>query len=276
MEKKYKIIASDMDGTLLRNNKTISLETIQVLEKLDKEGVIFVPSTGRAHPELPEPILNLPFLKYGLCVNGGGVFDYKKEEYLFEVNIDYQTGIALLEFLKAYPVHPSLVIHGKRFLPCEKDGQKDSYIQKIAPKYILDLSTGVMDLIDFLKENKQGIQKFLLYPEKADQRDELIEIFSKEFPMLNICSSGPVFIEVNAQGVDKGKGLKFLCDYLGISLEDVIAFGDASNDIQLLQTAGHAVVMENGTEETKVYADEIAPSNEEDGLRKVLERIYRL
>lgn len=272
----YKLIASDLDGTLLRTDKTISQETIDTLVKLDKKGILFAPSTGRTHLELPEPIAKLPFLKYGLCVNGGEIYDYQKDCCVYELNISNEEAIAVLEYAKQLPIVPSMVIHGKRYMPCDDKGNIDAYIQSIAVKSILAISIGIPNLIEFLKENKEGVQKFLMYPRNAQQKEEMIQALSKQFPNLSICSSGPLYIEVNANGVDKGKGLQKLCEYIGIETKDVIAFGDASNDIALLKEAGLAVVMENGTEETKKYAHRLAKTNDEDGLRKVLEEIYSL
>lgn len=270
----YKLVATDLDGTLLRSDKTISKETIDTLIELDKKGIIFVPSTGRTHKELPEPIANLPFLHYGLCVNGGEIYDYKEDKCIYEVNISNEKAIEVLDYIKNLPIYPSLVIHGARYLQADENGEVIPYIKKVAVPSILAISTGIYDLKEFVKESKEGVQKFLLYPQDSSMTLELVEHLSEHFEDLSICTSGPLYIEVNAKGVDKGNGLKALCNHLNISTQEVIAFGDASNDLALLDEAGWAVVMENGTEETKKHASEIAPCNDEDGLRKILEKYF--
>lgn len=270
----YKLVASDLDGTLLRSDKTISQETIDKLVELDQKGILFVPSTGRTHRELPEPIAKLPFLHYGLCVNGGEIYDYKENKCVYEVNISNEKAIEVLDYVKTLPMYPSLVIHGDRFLPADENGEVIPYIKKIAVPSILAISTGIYDLKKYVMERKEGVQKFLLYPTDSSQTNDLVEQLSKHFPDLSICTSGPLYIEVNAKGVDKGNGIRALCKHIGISTEEVIAFGDASNDIELLDAVGHAVVMENGTDETKAHADEIAPKNDEDGLKQILIKYF--
>lgn len=272
----YKLIASDLDGTLLRSDKTISKDTIETLIKLNEKGIIFVPSTGRTHKELPEPILELPFLRYGLCVNGGGLYDYQEKDYFYEATISAQLALEVLDFIENLPIHASFVMKGKRYLQANPDGEVIDFIKKVAVPSILKMSYGCSDIKKFIQENNQGIQKFLLYSTNPEKTEEYIDILTNEFPNLSICSSGPLYIEVNAKGVNKGDGLRRLCQHLHIDIQDTIAFGDAANDIDLLDAAGLAVVMENGTNEAKAHANIITKTNDEDGLRLVLEKIYSL
>ena len=75
----YRVVAADLDGTLLRSDKTVSEETIGELRRITEKGVFFIPSTGRTHRELPEALRKLPFLRYALCCNGGAVYDYLEQ-----------------------------------------------------------------------------------------------------------------------------------------------------------------------------------------------------
>ncbi len=272
----YKLIASDLDGTLLRSDKTISQETIDTLYQLNAKGILFVPSTGRTHKELPKDILNLPFLHYGLCVNGGGIFDYKKNEYIYEKTIDKQTALDILNFSKTLEVYPSFVMKGNRYICANKENQILDDIKKIAVPSIIQTSYGCHDMETFIQESKQDVQKFLFYSKDESLTKDIVLKFSNAFPNLSICCSGPLYIEVNAASINKGNALQILCQHLQIDLQDTIAFGDASNDIDLLKRAGCAVAMSNGTEEVKQYADIIADRNDHDGLKKILQSIYHI
>lgn len=270
----YKLIASDLDGTLLRSDKTISKKTIQILTQLSNKGVLFVPSTGRTHKELPAELLELPFLHYGLCVNGGGIYDYKKNEYVYEETIDTSLALEILDYADKLDVYSSFVIRGNRYLPTNKNGDIIDYIKSVAVPSILKQSHRCNDMKTFIQQSKYGVQKFLFYSKDASKTQELCDILTKQFQDLSVCMSGPLYIEINAKSVNKGNGLNFLCKYIGIPIEDTIAFGDASNDLDLLKSAGYAVAMENGTSDIKKYADEIADTCDHDGLRKVLEKLY--
>ncbi len=121
----------------------------------------------------------------------------------------------------------------------------------------------------------QDAQKLLLYPGEDADRDEIMNALRSSFPQLEITSSGPKYVEVNIKGVDKGKALKVFCRLMEIPIEESIAFGDAENDISMLEAAGKAIVMENGTPEAKKHADVICASNNDDGVRKMAEELWK-
>ena len=268
----YKIIAADLDGTLLRNDKSISPFTFAELERINSLGVIFLPSTGRTHVEIPKPIRDLPFLNYGLCVNGGAIYDYKEEKYIFQNTIPMETAIEVYRFLKDYPVCPSCVINGKRFVQSDENGKISDYILGVMAKGIQFNCTGTYDIESKIKEINNDVQKMLIYPLDPKYRDEVMNALKEKFPQLQISTSGPSFIEVNAYGIDKGVALQRFCELKDVDIKDTMVFGDAENDISMLKAGGYAVVMENGTPPTIAVADEICPSNEDDGVALTLKK----
>lgn len=271
----YQLVACDLDGTLLRNDKTISQETLALLTKLHQDfSVIFLPSTGRSHKELPKAITSLPFVRYALTVNGGVIYDYQQQCYIYQKAIEQSLAIEVLRYVKPLPLHPSLVIAGSRYMNGDESGQIDPYIQKVAAKGVLPNATGYPDLIAAIQNQPHPVQKMLFYPDSAQDKELIITDLRQHFPQLSISSSGPFFIEINAKGIDKGVALQILCDHLQVDIAHTIAFGDAENDIPLLQQAGLAVVMANGTEPTKAVADRIAPDNQHDGVRIILEQLF--
>ena len=270
----YRVLACDLDGTLLRDDKTISEETIEALESISKKGVIFLPSTGRTHKELPPALKDLSFVHYALCCNGGSVFNYLENRYIYEDTIPYDLALEVLEYAKTLPVYETVVVNGDRIAKGDENGEVCDYIKKVAVKGILKNFTPAYDVEKAFAERHQDAQKLLLYLAENADRDQTIEDLRARFPQLLISSSGPLFIEVNIKGVDKGKALKRFCELMNIPIEESIAFGDAENDISMLMAAGMAIVMENGTPETRKYADLICPSNNDDGVRKVIEELW--
>ena len=89
----YRLLAMDLDGTLLRSDKTISQQTVDILTSLAEQGVYFVPCTGRTHIELPKLIRDLPFLNYAITTNGGGIYDFINKKYICSFGIDNETAI---------------------------------------------------------------------------------------------------------------------------------------------------------------------------------------
>ncbi|MBQ6654872.1 MAG: HAD family phosphatase [Erysipelotrichaceae bacterium] len=271
----YRVLACDLDGTLLRDDKTISEETKEALRKITEKGVIFLPSTGRTHRELPTILRDLPFLQYALCCNGGSVYDYRKDCYIYEDAIPHDLALEVLQFVKTLPVYETVVVNGARIVKGDENDEICDYIRQVAVKGLLFNFTGAHDVKAAFAKTEMDAQKFLLYLAEGADRDQVMSQLSEQFPQLLVSSSGPKFIEVNIRGVDKGKALIRFCQLMNVPIEESMAFGDAENDISMLDAAGRAVVMENGTPETKKHADMICPSNNDDGVRKVIEEIWQ-
>lgn len=271
--KEIKLIATDLDGTLLRSDKTISKETKDLLYRLDEAGVVFVPSTGRAHTELPEVIRNLPFQRFAITCNGGGVYDYDKAQYIFDFTIDREIAREVLKACEDLPVYPTMVCGGERFIQSDEKGEAPAFVREKAAPGIVDKATVCPDLKEVLEKTSGGVQKIMLYPFGTDEREVVLKELRQQFETLSITTSGPLFVEVNATGIDKGKTLELLCGHLEIPIENTIAFGDAANDLEMLKAAGYAVVPENGSEEVKAFADHICESCDDDGVRKTLEKM---
>ncbi len=270
----YRIVACDLDGTLLRDDKSISEKTKKALEKISDNGVIFLPSTGRTHREIPEALKELSFLRYTLCCNGGAVYDYQKNEYIYEDAIPYKLAIEVLEYARSLPVYETVVVNGERIVQGDEDDEIVDYIRKVAVKGILFNFKGAHDVKEAFSLRHQDAQKILLYLAEDGNKDEVVEDLRNRFKELSVSSSGPLFIEVNIKGVDKGKALRNFCDLLNVPIEDSMAFGDAENDISMLEVAGLSIVMSNGTDETKKHADIICASNNEDGVAQVLDQYF--
>lgn len=269
----YRVVATDLDGTLLRSDKTISAATVAELQRICEKGVWFLPSTGRTHRELPDALRGLPFLRYAICCNGGAVYDYAEGRYIYEENIPRVLALEVLTYARELPVYESVVFNGERFCRGDEDGTICAYIRNSAVRDILVNFTGVPDVRAAFAATGMGAQKFLFYLDEGADREAVMGDLRERFPQLEISSSGPIFLEVNAKGVDKGKALSNFCRMQGIPTAEAIAFGDAENDLSMLDAAGLAVVMENGTEEAKRHADRLCPSNDEDGVRLALREL---
>ena len=133
----YRILACDMDGTLLKDDKTISEETIKELNRITDKGIIFLPSTGRTHRELPEAIRNLPFIHYALCCNGGAIYSYLEEKYIYEKLIPYDLALEVLEYGESLPLQVAVVVNGQRIATGDENDEISDYVKKVAVPDIL-------------------------------------------------------------------------------------------------------------------------------------------
>ena len=271
----YRVLACDMDGTILKDDKTISQETIDELKRITDEGVIFLPSTGRTHRELPTAIRDLPFIHYALCCNGGAIYNYLEGKYIYEKTIPFDLTLEVLEYSKNLPLYAAVVVNGQRIVTGDENDEICEYVRKVAVPDILFNFIGAYDVKKAFEQKKQGAQKILFYVAEGYDRQSIQNDLSTRFPELAVSTSGPLFIEVNIKGVDKGEALKDFCKLMNIPIEESIAFGDAQNDISMLKAAGMSVVTANGTDETKKYADMICPSNNDDGVCKTIKEIWK-
>ena len=270
----YKIIATDLDGTLLKADQTISEETKKVLAQLDERGVIFLPSTGRTAYELPPVLQNLPFLKYVCYCNGAGIYDVINQKSIVEINVDNATLLKTLQYADEHDIYPTVVVDNVRFVNATEEGTIDFEIMKHAPKAIIENTTPVNNLYKMFEENGKDCQKLLFYIDESADKDGIMADLKETFPGLCISSSGRFNIELNHKNANKGDSLLQLCEFLGLDIKDTIGFGDSDNDIDLLKTAGLSVVTANGNDNAKQYADEICDSCDNDGVRKTLEKYF--
>lgn len=268
----FRLAATDLDGTLLKSDKTISKETEEALSSLYEKGVLFVPSTGRTHIELPDPVKNIANIRYAITCNGGGVYDFCEERYIFNHTIDRKLAEEVLEVCLTLPVYPTFVCEGRRYILTDENGRIADYVKSKAAPGIVDNATGCRDIIEAVRGMDTGLQKIFLYSKDPEATQSILLRLQKEFPKLSITTSGPLYVEINAPNIDKGKTLALLCEHLNIPIEESVAFGDAGNDIAMLETAGFAVVPEDGTDEAKAVADMLCESCDNDGVRKTLKR----
>lgn len=267
----YRLIAFDLDGTLLDDGKRIPEENLLALREAGERGLLLVPATGRIPAGLPEPLRGLPGLRYGILVNGALLYDFEEERVLAREEIPLERALEVIDFLAGFPV----------LYDCYQDewGFIDRALYDSAAAYIAD--PGILELLHkvrspvpslraFLAERGRGVQKLQLHTKDGALRERLLRKLPERFPELSVTSSIPTNIEINAAHANKGDALLRLCALLGLSPAAALAFGDGTNDLSLLRAAGCGVAMENAADAVKAAADAVAPPNNEAGLARFL------
>lgn len=269
----YKLIAFDLDGTLLDDHKCISDRTMEVLTAAADRGVILVPATGRMRGALPKAVAELPFVHYLITINGGIVWDTDKEKIIFSKIFNRDQGLAVWDFIQQYDALKDLYAEGYGWMNPENPDLIEHYA--IYPE-IIKLIRSTREVCPDVREHilaGDGVEKFNLYFADLDKQAAAKKEIAEKFPYVKATNSVINNIELNHFEAHKGNGLSALCEYLGIPLEETIAFGDGDNDTPMLEAAGLGVAMANGDESVKAKADYITLTNEENGVAELIDRL---
>ena len=266
-----KLIAADLDGTLLTPEKTITDESRRAIRKAQDAGVEFVLCTGRGLSECLELLKWLPPLHYGVCCTGAYLADFNKKCAVAKNPLTADQAREVYHIVRNFDCLISYFADDTVYNSVQAvERAKQFYPEKMLDLY---LSAHVLkdDLDGFVDSYQGDVDKFYIAFHSKKERD-LAYAQVRDLPYY-ITGAGFVDFEVMNPNADKGTGLAALAGRLGLAPEQVAAIGDSGNDIPMLNFAGLAVVMENGDDETKSNADLIAPSNAHDGVAWAIDRI---
>ncbi len=268
MEKKVvRMIAFDMDGTVLYNGAEITLRLQSLLKKALERGIYVVPCTGRGRLQLPATlaVLDLP---YTITSNGGRLRDERADETIYTNLVDWETAAGIChditELENFMCVHVDGHVHFQ--------GAEEEFIRwKFSiPEYIpVDLTESAEGL---LRETHGGAEKIFVRPATEEIRQQIRQRILDKYTVY--CSSSSSHnLEFGVVDCSKATALAWLCDRLGIEPREVIAFGDGENDKEMLEFAGIGVAMGNAHPACKAAADAVAGTCAEDGVAEFLERL---
>ncbi len=270
-----RLIAVDLDGTLLNTNKELTPRTRGALAAAARAGIAVVPATGRLYKGIPEPVRSLPFIRYAITMNGAHVLDLVTGETVYAAEVSTEDAIAFYTRLDPLPVIYDCYINDWGYMTEEMQRRAEEYApDEHILKLIRELRSPVPELKAFIREGNHRLQKLQVFTRKdTAYRDVLMRELAEEFPQFAVSWSLPDNIEVNSRLADKGRAIHALAARLGLRREQTMVFGDGLNDLTMLQAAGVAVAMENGCAEVKAAADRIAPCCDEDGVAAVIEEV---
>ncbi len=268
-----KLIAMDMDGTLLNSEKKLTEATLRTLQKVVDRGIWIVPSTGRMVQGLPEYIKILPNLRYIISINGAAVWDLKENASIFEANIPYELAMEVIGFIQKYDAINECYCNNEALMGRASYDLIEYHIPDSLAAVVKGNRKPLDDYVVFMREKRADVQKIQLFFHDSGKRLAAIRELQEAFPMIALTSSQVYNIELNAAAATKGNALTILCRHLNIDIRKTMAFGDGGNDISMLSAAGYAVAMANGTDELKAVADYVTQSNDEDGVARAIEKL---
>lgn len=264
----YRLIAMDLDGTLNNDEKVITPKTRETLMNAQKAGIRLALASARPSPGLYKERDILQMQAYGgilMSYNGGRIVDAATGGVLFETAMDLLQTKKVLRFLETLPVTP-ILDDGRQFYVMDQTAFKVDYECRNNNM----ACTEVENLADFLDFAPIKIL-MSVQPEQLKEVQKQIADFLPED--LTVVQTAPFYLEVIPRRINKGQGIRDICKTLGMDPSEVIAFGDAENDIPMLRAAGMGVAMGNATESTKAGADYVTLSNNEDGIAAAVETL---
>lgn len=262
----YKLIALDMDGTLLRGDKTISDTTKSALERAREKGVKVVLASGRPLDGLTRYLEELDLIgeeEYVLSFNGALVQNTKTKQIIAKTALDGRDVKYLYNLSKEVGVN----IHA--FLSAGLATPKMSrYTELEATMNNIRVDTIDFDTVD----DNDEVAKIMMIDEPEILEEAIKKLPKEIYEKYTVVRSAPYFLEFLNKESNKGEGVKALADHLGIDAKEVICVGDAGNDLDMIKYAGLGVAMGNAFPEVKEIANFITKSNEEDGVAHVIEQ----
>lgn len=269
-----KLIALDLDGTLLNSDKALTPRNRAALEAASGAGILIVPATGRFYKGMPAVIRDLPFVRYVITINGAQVFDARSGESIYSAEIPTDEAVAFFEYLDTLPVIYDCYVDGWGYITAEMQERVEEYgMLPFQITMMHELRSPVPELKAWLREGGHRPQKMQLFARDVSFRDELLQTLTEKYPRFAVSASLPNNIEVNSRDADKGRALLALAAKLGLAREQTMAFGDDLNDLKMIEAAGAGVAMGNGHPKVKAAADVIAEDCNADGVAKVIEQL---
>ena len=272
-----KLIAFDLDGTLLDDEKRVPPENLRALEAAAERGWVPVPATGRIVRGIPEPVKRLPGVRYFIVSNGAGVYDAAEDRLLYRGDVPVELALRCYAYMDTLPVIYDCYQNESGWMTrwmyenCEPYFPTEPHMLEIVKR----LRVPVDDLKETLRQRGEPLQKLQMFfkPQDLPERERQLKRIPELFPELVATTSVSNNIEINSVNAGKDKAMLALAELLGIPREDTVAFGDGTNDRAMLQAAGWGVAMRNADPAVKAAADEITDSNNAAGVAKTLWRL---
>ena len=264
-----KLIATDLDDTLLGTGGVISEYTERIVREVKQRGIIMAACTGRMYESAMNHIRHMDFEDVIICANGALVREVKSDKILLHRPLAIEKYQLLLDLAK---------LKGWPLIACYSDqlicDSWNEFLIKYRDKYLYDEKNVVAITIlgeSFFKASFSPEKVLLIIdaPEIYEAQQFLRDVYSADY---EVAISKPPCLEVTDKFATKGQALAWLADYYGLNMSEVLAFGDSYNDFDMIRDAGIGVAMANAVPELLAVADYVTLSNDENGVADYIEK----
>lgn len=271
---KIKLIALDLDGTALDDRSRLTERTKRILERAAEAGIYLVAASGRAYSSLPKEVMEVKGLTYAITSNGAATYEPVSGKRVFACPMEETAVDGLLELLRGEPETAVEVFwqgtpHASRtFL----ENPVSFGAPHRAVSYLQNTRTPVEDILSFASGHRKELDALDIICQGPLHKVEWFEKLER-LGGIYMTSSAPYRLETSSVKSGKGAALREAAARLGVGPEEILAFGNADNDIDMLRFAGIGVAVANSPDNVKHQADYIAPANTEEGVAQFLEEI---
>ncbi|MBQ7836580.1 MAG: Cof-type HAD-IIB family hydrolase [Clostridia bacterium] len=271
----YRLIASDLDGTLLSDNAEVTKENFDAIRRITEAGVLFVPVTGRAMYEMPRNVVECENIRYTVSSNGAVIYDKVTGEKITHCfTVERFREIFML--LKKYQVTMTIHYDQKSITDASKvsDEAFDYYcVNDYYRKHIRTTNVMIDNFDEYFSEDREAemLSIFFRYEEELQQCYKELEAMGD----VDITASTKGNLEIIRRGALKGAALMKLAEKLSIPLSEVIAVGDSRNDLSMIEIAGLGLAASNAIDVVKDASDAVICSNNENVAVHILDNYIR-
>lgn len=256
------LICTDLDGTLLKNDKSISEKNLDAIKYFMNEGGLFTFVTGRM-PMSARRVYSVirPNAAIG-CINGGGLFDTEKMEYLWLQELPREA-LRLVQYIDERFDGIGIQINTANHIYFSRENEAMELFRK---------ATGDPNLVKHYNDIDASIAKVIFGDTREGILDEIAKMLESHPLAEKFCfiRSDKMLHEILPKGINKGVSLNKLCEFYGIDKRRSVAVGDYENDVEMINAAGLGIAVANATQNAKAAADLITVSNEEDAIAKII------
>lgn len=268
---RYKLLALDMDGTLLTSDKRISPTTLLSIERAAKAGVAIALCTGRAINELSEYREMLHgVVHYASLVNGAHIIDLDTEKDLEVHPLDTASALAVAQRGRSVNAMVHVLTTRETAATAQDIDRMDQVGMGVYQDMFRKICTHTADVRTYIESHEGQVCKVNLY--HVDQQTRAETLAWAQSHGFQAALTEVTSVEFTRTGITKAHGIEGLCRHVGCTAEQCVAVGDSLNDADALRAAGLAIVMGNASAEVKALADAIVADNDHDGIAEAIER----
>jgi len=266
----YKAICTDIDGTLLNTDRELSPKTLSVLREV-KHNIPIILASSRmpaAMRHLQEAIgtVDEPLI----CYNGGYIVDIENSKVIDSTEITYNWVAEVVRLSALEKIHASLYSEDNWYAPANDEWtNREENNTKVSATIRPNA-----EVLAKWQPTQNGAHKIMLMGD-APKIDRIVESLIKQEAPLHLYRSKDTYLEIAPNSISKALALKKLLAYkYDILIEEIVAFGDNFNDIELLKSVGHGVAVANAKDAVKAIANEVVEAGKHDGVAKTIERYF--
>ena len=268
-----RLIATDLDGTALNGLGRLSPQTRQAFACAAGRGIAIAAATGRALCALPQEIASCPHFQYALTSNGAAIYRLADRKCLYRRPLSEANLQALLALLRRFPVPAEVFIGGAAYADAAFVQDPASFgASGHSIAYVQATRTPCRDIPALIAQHSAAVEGMDFVFADMELKQE-VRRQAETIPDLYVTSSVPHYLEFAAGSTNKQRALAHLARLLGVRREEILAFGDGENDLEMLSYAGTGVAMGNSSDHLKRLASLVAPSNTEDGVARTIFRL---